>query len=820
MGPVHAIVAMHTGTAIVGDVGRAERTDYGVFGSAVNVASRLEGEGKQLGLGTVLSGSTVSALVAPADSLRLVTRKTLRGLSDRVEIWSNDPIGPSVSIGPRAATVVSTDEEDRSSPVRGLGWRPFATAALVEGVFLTAFLAVVGLGLGGSRFDDAITNVAQSVAAVAAAAVCAWAAGRTQGRVRTAWALIAGSATAFGIGQASGGVRQIGLTSGPTAFFTDAAFLAALALGIAGALRFWDSPRGATSRSRAVLDGLIVFCALTFAAWAFGLRQVYLWPGESLLEQATEVAIPVGEIVLATVVIMVINRGTRQQLGSLLLLLTSVGLSAVASVLGAYGADASGPYQRIGDAGLLVALGLVALAALYRVRSSAGVGEGSVDIWQLALPWMAVMLAAISTFGLVLQGYGLDRFLTLLSAILGALLAVSQVLAHKSSLSLLVQSRLAERTLADVIAHAPVGIARAGADMKIIDANPSLGVLLREPPEVVAGSAMAKYLPTDIQPQVRQQLGELANGVTEVIESEVPMIRADGSRAWVHLTSTAVAKASGRLGYFLTMLQDVTDSHEREQNTRANLAELEHLNQLKTDFLHSIGHEFKTALIGIQGFSELIRDAQQIDVKEVKEFAGRIHDGAERLDQMVTEFLGLDQVQAARADVILESVDLNAIIRRELALAKERTDGLVFVTDLEPDLSSVTGDGGQISEVVSTMLRNAVRYSPDGGQISVATRTHAGQVEVSVRDQGQGVRAEFDNPIFGSDDLYANNPIRRVIGTGLGLGIARQIVALHGGRIWIDHLDGIGSEVHVAFPIEVTHPSTRGSTRTDGRVAR
>jgi signal transduction histidine kinase len=111
-----------------------------------------------------------------------------------------------------------------------------------------------------------------------------------------------------------------------------------------------------------------------------------------------------------------------------------------------------------------------------------------------------------------------------------------------------------------------------------------------------------------------------------------------------------------------------------------------------------------------------------------------------------------------------------------------------------------------LSQVVTTLVREAVRHSPDGGQIAVISKMHSRQVEVSVRDQGQGVRADFDNPLFGRDDLYANNPIRRVIGTGLGMGMIRQIVAMHGGRIWIDRLDGIGSEAHITLPIEMSAP--------------
>ncbi|HVC75767.1 MAG TPA: adenylate/guanylate cyclase domain-containing protein [Candidatus Micrarchaeaceae archaeon] len=94
--PIRAVVALHTGPAIVGVVGLAERADYAVLGSAVNIASRLEGEAKEMNLATALSGATVAALGSSAWPLRLVTTKNLRGLSERVDIWSSDPSSPVI----------------------------------------------------------------------------------------------------------------------------------------------------------------------------------------------------------------------------------------------------------------------------------------------------------------------------------------------------------------------------------------------------------------------------------------------------------------------------------------------------------------------------------------------------------------------------------------------------------------------------------------------------------------------------------------------------------------------------------------------------
>ena len=141
--------------------------------------------------------------------------------------------------------------------------------------------------------------------------------------------------------------------------------------------------------------------------------------------------------------------------------------------------------------------------------------------------------------------------------------------------------------------------------------------------------------------------------------------------------------------------------------------------------------------------------------------------------------------------------------------------GALFVSDLDPALPAVAGDASKLAEVIHTLLAYALRYSPYGSEIVVTTRAREGQVAVSVQDQGLGVRADFDNRIFGDGDGYTNHPIRKVVGTGLGLGLARQIVEMHGGQIGVDHLEGAGSISHFTLPAV----GAKGQSAIDVRAA-
>jgi signal transduction histidine kinase len=157
---------------------------------------------------------------------------------------------------------------------------------------------------------------------------------------------------------------------------------------------------------------------------------------------------------------------------------------------------------------------------------------------------------------------------------------------------------------------------------------------------------------------------------------------------------------------------------------------MQRLNSLKTAFLQNVSHEFKTALVGIQGFSELIRDTNELNVQEVKSFAADINRDAERLDRMVTEMLDLDRAESGRADLRFAAVDLNALVQRRVDVARSWPEKVVIVLDLDPTVTTVPGDESKLSEVMDTLLANSVMRSPVGGVVTVTTRAGAAGMSI------------------------------------------------------------------------------------------
>jgi signal transduction histidine kinase len=227
---------------------------------------------------------------------------------------------------------------------------------------------------------------------------------------------------------------------------------------------------------------------------------------------------------------------------------------------------------------------------------------------------------------------------------------------------------------------------------------------------------------------------------------------------------------------------------------------MEKLNRLKSEFVSMVSHEFRSALVGIQGFSELIRD-NDLEVADVKNLAGDINKDALRLNRMITEMLEFDRMEAGKIRLELQPIDLNQLVREAIEHAQVTTNKHVVIPKLEPDLPLVAGDADRLTQVLTNLLSNAIKYSPDGGEISVRSRLDGSLVEVAIKDQGLGIPAEFIGRLFGRYERYEDKHAGKIIGTGLGLAITRQIVEMHGGKILVESTVGSGSEFKFTVPV-------------------
>jgi two-component system phosphate regulon sensor histidine kinase PhoR len=240
-----------------------------------------------------------------------------------------------------------------------------------------------------------------------------------------------------------------------------------------------------------------------------------------------------------------------------------------------------------------------------------------------------------------------------------------------------------------------------------------------------------------------------------------------------------------------------------------DVSELRRLQQIRAEFVDNLSHELRTPLSTISLLAEtLARDADSAGPAvpaKMRDRITKIEVETGHLVQMVNELLDLARIESGGPLVLIDDVDIGraaAESAERLRLFAER-QGLRLVVDVPDGLPKVRGDEARIGQVVVNLLHNAVKFSAEGGgEVSVRAWADGGEVVVSVADEGIGIPKADQGRIF--ERFYKVDRARvRGGGTGLGLSIARNVLQQHGGRIWVESEEGVGSTFSFALPIPI-----------------
>ncbi len=254
----------------------------------------------------------------------------------------------------------------------------------------------------------------------------------------------------------------------------------------------------------------------------------------------------------------------------------------------------------------------------------------------------------------------------------------------------------------------------------------------------------------------------------------------------------------------LRLLQDQLD--RRNLELAAANAELQRLDELKSQFVSVAAHELRTPLSSILGYIEMLLDEDlgplldgQHEYLEVVQGAGR------RLLAIVNDLLDVTRIEAGRLDLILRPTDLVALVKAVAAEYRPQveTKAQRLVLHFADDLPAALCDKARAAQVVGNLLGNASKYTPAEGQIAICVgyAREEGFLQVSVADTGIGISAEDQARLFSRFYRTAGARLSGTGGAGLGLHITRSLVELHGGRIWIESEPGKGSTFCVTFAL-------------------
>lgn len=247
----------------------------------------------------------------------------------------------------------------------------------------------------------------------------------------------------------------------------------------------------------------------------------------------------------------------------------------------------------------------------------------------------------------------------------------------------------------------------------------------------------------------------------------------------------------------LTQLVD-----ERTRNLQIEKERAEQANRFKSDLVNIVAHDLKNPLTTIVGMSHLLRE-EDFSPETVKESAVAISGSAEQMVRLITDFLSVEAMEQGKITLNKAPLNLSDLTgyvigtNRYLAERKQQSITTAFCAENE---CTVTGDHDRLYQSIENVLSNAIKYSPVGSPISVTVERAGAAVRVSVKDQGAGLSDEDQKKLFGKFQKLSPRPTANESSNGLGLSIAKQIIELHGGRIWAESQLGRGSTFIIELP--------------------
>ncbi|MDD6407515.1 MAG: cell wall metabolism sensor histidine kinase WalK [Lactobacillus equicursoris] len=267
----------------------------------------------------------------------------------------------------------------------------------------------------------------------------------------------------------------------------------------------------------------------------------------------------------------------------------------------------------------------------------------------------------------------------------------------------------------------------------------------------------------------------------------------------LHASFTLIKRVTGFVSGAVCVLHDVTEQIKNEDEQR--------------QFVSNVSHELRTPLTSVRAYIEALNEGAWKDPEIAPQFLQVTQDETERMIRMVNDLLVLSRMDRGTTKLELEWVNFtdfvshllnrfDMIVEHDQGEAQSESKQYVIKRDLGNQALWIEIDTDQMMRVIDNIMNNAIKYSPDGGTITVRLQQRQNQVLLSIADQGLGIPRKDLSKIF--DRFYRADKARSRAqgGTGLGLAIAKEIVNAHGGKIWADSREGHGSTFYISLPYE------------------
>jgi signal transduction histidine kinase len=226
------------------------------------------------------------------------------------------------------------------------------------------------------------------------------------------------------------------------------------------------------------------------------------------------------------------------------------------------------------------------------------------------------------------------------------------------------------------------------------------------------------------------------------------------------------------------------------------------VDQLKSSLVSTVSHELRTPLTMIQGFSELLL-TRDLAEERSREALRQINASAERLTRLIEDLLSVSRIESGRLVARTEPERLDEVIDDVVATFDEREDR-PLVLEVDPHLPEVMADRDKLVQILTNLVSNALKYSEPPSEVRIEAAKVASTVQVAVSDHGIGLTEEEQAQLFSKFFRADRDEVRDAGGTGLGLYIAKSLVEMQDGRLWVSSELGRGSTFSFSLPVART----------------
>jgi len=320
-------------------------------------------------------------------------------------------------------------------------------------------------------------------------------------------------------------------------------------------------------------------------------------------------------------------------------------------------------------------------------------------------------------------------------------------------------------------------------------ASPKVKDLLGYEPEEVIGKTPFDFMPPEEAKRIAEEFRAIVDSQRPFAGLENTNLHKDGRLVVLDTSGVPFFDAYGRLCGYRGIDRDIT---ERKK-----------LDQLKDEFLGLVSHELRSPLTVIIGaISTALSEETRLSREEMHQLLQDAAWEADALSHLLGNLLELSRAQSDRLFLHAEPVNVENVVQDAVEKIGRQSSAHRFVIELPTGLPAIHADPLRLERILYNLLENAVKYSPQGGEIRVLAKPGGDRLVIGIADQGVGISLQDQAKLFGPFQRLEDSRIEGVKGAGLGLLVCRRLVEAHGGRIWVESEPGQGSTFFFTLPLK------------------